>query len=144
MPARLHRLWVVTLIPFASALGLGRRDTDSLPSPVSVSPSQFFEGIDGPWSTFELRVGTPAQNLRVLPGTSSTQTVVVLPEGCQIIKVTDCANSRGGLFNTTASKTWDDIGLYGLGIENSLGYSDNGEFGHDTGMSTRIWSKTWH
>ncbi|EGR47485.1 uncharacterized protein TRIREDRAFT_108686 [Trichoderma reesei QM6a] len=132
MPARLHRLWVVTLIPFASALGLGRRDTDSLPSPVSVSPSQFFEGIDGPWSTFELRVGTPAQNLRVLPGTSSTQTVVVLPEGCQIIKVTDCANSRGGLFNTTASKTWDDIGLYGLGIENSLGYSDNGEFGHDT------------
>ncbi|KAL7817961.1 aspartic peptidase domain-containing protein [Trichoderma aethiopicum] len=132
MPARLHRLWALTLMPLASALGLGRRDTDSFPSPVSVSPSQFFEGVDGPWSTFELRVGTPAQNLRVLPGTSSTQTVVVLPEGCQIINVTGCANSRGGLFNTTASKTWDEIGLFGLGIENSLGYSDNGEFGHDT------------
>ncbi|KAH0494794.1 hypothetical protein TgHK011_008383 [Trichoderma gracile] len=132
MPARLRRLWAVTLMPLASALGLDRRDTDSFPSPVSVSPSQFFEGVDGPWSTFELRVGTPAQNLRVLPGTSSTQTVVVLPEGCQIINVTDCSKSRGGLFNTTASSTWDEIGLFGLGIENSLGYTDNGEFGHDT------------
>ncbi|TFA99716.1 hypothetical protein CCMA1212_008467 [Trichoderma ghanense] len=133
MPARLRRrLWALTLMPLASALGLGRRDAASFPSPVSVSPSQFFEGPDGPWATFELRVGTPAQNLRVLPGTSSTQTVVVLPEGCQIINVTDCANSRGGLFNTSASKTWDEIGLFGLGIENSLGYTDNGEFGHDT------------
>ncbi|PTB68388.1 acid protease [Trichoderma citrinoviride] len=136
MPARLpHRLlWaLLTLMPLASALGLGKRDdADSFPSPVSVSPSQFFEGVDGPWSTFELRVGTPAQNLRVLAGTSSTQTLVVLPEGCQVINVTDCANSRGGLFNTTASKTWDEIGLFGLGIENSLGFTDNGEFGHDT------------
>lgn len=95
----------------------------------------FSEGVDGPWSTFELRVGTPAQNIRILPGTSSTQTLVVLPEGCQIINVTDCANSRGNLFNTTASKTWKEIGLFSLGFENSLGFTDNGEFGHDTGMT---------
>ncbi|KAM0470888.1 hypothetical protein ACHAPX_009641 [Trichoderma viride] len=104
----------------------------SLPTPISVSPSQVFEGVDGPWSSFELRVGTPAQNLRLLPGTSSTQTLVVLPEGCQIIKVNDCANSRGDLFNTTASHTWKDIGLFELGFENSLGFTDNGDFGHDT------------
>lgn len=95
----------------------------------------FSEGVDGPWSSFELRVGTPAQNLRLLPGTSSTQTLVVLPEGCQIIKVNDCANSRGDLFNTTASHTWKDIGLFELGFENSLGFTDNGDFGYDTGMS---------
>ncbi|PNP42249.1 hypothetical protein TGAMA5MH_05931 [Trichoderma gamsii] len=104
----------------------------SLPTPISVSPSQVFEGVDGPWSSFELRVGTPAQNLRILPGTSSTQTLVVLPEGCQIIKVNDCANSRGDLFNTTASHTWKDIGLFELGFENSLGFTDNGDFGYDT------------
>ncbi|QYS95519.1 Peptidase A1 domain-containing protein [Trichoderma simmonsii] len=137
MPARLqHLLLWALLMPnaLASALDLGliRRADDPIPSPVSVSPSQFFEGVDGPWSTFELRVGTPAQNIRILPGTSSTQTLVVLPEGCQIINVTDCANSRGDLFNTTASKTWKEIGLFSLGFENALGFTDNGEFGHDS------------
>ncbi|UKZ76754.1 hypothetical protein TrVFT333_004464 [Trichoderma virens FT-333] len=138
MPARLqHLLLWALLMPnaLASALDLGlirKRADDPIPSPVSVSPSQFFEGIDGPWSTFELRVGTPAQNIRILPGTSSTQTLVVLPEGCQIINVTNCANSRGNLFNTTGSKTWKEIGLFRLGFENSLGFTDNGEFGHDT------------
>ncbi|KAM0449554.1 hypothetical protein ACHAO4_007576 [Trichoderma viride] len=125
----------------ASALDLvlvNKRATDtatapsSLPTPISVSPSQVFEGVDGPWSSFELRVGSPAQNLRILPGTSSTQTLVVLQEGCQIIKVNDCANSRGELFNTTASHTWKEIGLFELGFENSLGFTDNGEFGYDT------------
>ncbi|KAL7928368.1 acid protease [Trichoderma chlorosporum] len=138
MPARVQHLLLWTLLApnaLASALDLGlmrKRADDPIPSPVSVSPSQFFEGIDGPWSTFELRVGTPAQNIRILPGTSSTQTLVVLPEGCQIINVTNCANSRGNLFNTTASKTWKEIGLFNLGFEDSLGFTDNGEFGHDT------------
>ncbi|KAJ6439346.1 Acid protease [Purpureocillium lavendulum] len=101
------------------------------PAPVAVSASQFFEGIDGPWSTFELRVGTPAQNIRFLPGTSSTLTTVVLPEGCQG-QPKECAENRGGAFNKTASSTWDEIGLFGLGFEKGLGYSDNGDFGHDT------------
>ncbi|KAL7951986.1 acid protease [Trichoderma barbatum] len=128
-------LWALLPTALASALDfglIGKRADDPIPSPVSVSPSQFFEGIDGPWSTFELRVGTPAQNLRLLPGTSSTQTLVVLPEGCQIINVTNCADSRGNLFNKTASKTWDEIGLFSLGFENSLDFTDNGDFGHDT------------
>lgn len=102
------------------------------------------EGVDGPWSSFELRVGSPAQNLRILPGTSSTQTLVVLQEGCQIIKVNDCANSRGELFNTTASHTWKEIGLFELGFENSLGFTDNGEFGYDTGKATFCLSITLH
>ncbi|KAK1248874.1 hypothetical protein MKX08_007094 [Trichoderma sp. CBMAI-0020] len=145
MRARLQHLlpWAM-LMPsaaLASAFDLAlvnKRATDtatvpsSLPTPISVSPSQVFEGVDGPWSSFELRVGTPAQNLRILPGTSSTQTLVVLPEGCQIIKVNDCANSRGELFNTTASHTWKEIGLFELGFENSLGFTDNGDFGYDT------------
>lgn len=90
------------------------------------------EGIDGPWSTFELRVGTPAQNIRFLPGTSSTLTTVVLPEGCQG-QPKDCAENRGGVFNKTASTTWSEIGLFNLGFEKGLGYNDNGDFGHDTG-----------
>lgn len=65
---------------------------------------------------------------------------MVLPEGCQIIKVDDCADSRGKLFNTTASSTWKEIGLYNLGFENVLGFTDNGEFGYDTGMANALLS----
>ncbi|UNI24739.1 hypothetical protein JDV02_010464 [Purpureocillium takamizusanense] len=110
--------------------GLRSRAADPA-APVAVSASQFFEGIDGLWSTFELRVGTPAQNIRFLPGTSSTLTTVVLPEGCQG-QWKDCAEQRGGVFNKTASTTWDEIGLFNLGFEKGLGYSDNGDFGQDT------------
>ncbi|KAH8696277.1 aspartic peptidase domain-containing protein [Talaromyces proteolyticus] len=104
----------------------------ALPAPVEVSPSQYFEGNDGPWSSFELRVGTPAQSVRVLPGTSSTSTIVVLPMGCGSSAPYNCADLRGGLFNTSASTTWSEIGDYDLGFEDSLGYSDAGEFGYDT------------
>jgi hypothetical protein len=79
-------------------------------------------------------VGTPAQNLRFFPGTSSTQTIVVLPEGCQSGQPANCAYKRGGIFNLNASSTWQNIGIYGLGFENSLGYIDNGEYGFDTGV----------
>lgn len=92
------------------------------------------EGNDGPWSSFELRVGTPAQNVRVLPGTSSTSTLVVLPLGCSSSAPYNCASLRGGLFNTSASSTWDVIGDYNLGFEASLGYEDAGKFAYDTGV----------
>jgi len=91
------------------------------------------EGNDGPWSSFELRVGTPAQNVRFLPGTSSTSTLVVLPEGCRSGQPSNCANARGGIFNISASSTWSNIGIYELGFENNLGYTDAGQFGFDTG-----------
>lgn len=108
----------------------------AVPSPVAVSPSQFFEGIDGSWSTFELRVGSPAQNVRLLPATASTQTIVVSNHGCDKSNVTNCPNSRGDLFNSAASSSWKPIGEYILGVENALGYQDAGDFGHDTGWST--------
>jgi hypothetical protein len=91
------------------------------------------EGNDGPWSSFELRVGTPAQNVRVFPGTSSTSTLVVLPEGCPSGGPSDCANARGGIFNISASTTWNNIGIFALGFENNLGFTDAGQFGYDTG-----------
>ncbi|KAG9231987.1 hypothetical protein BJ875DRAFT_506323 [Amylocarpus encephaloides] len=70
-------------------------------------------------------------NVRCLPGTSSTSTLVAIPQSCQP-RLADCANLRGGLFSSNASSTWSDIGIYNLGFENSLGYEDNGKFGVDT------------
>ncbi|EPE32901.1 Acid protease [Glarea lozoyensis ATCC 20868] len=98
---------------------------------VVVSPSQYFEGNDGLWSTFAMRVGNPPQNVRFLPGTTSTSALVVLPEGC-LGASTECESTRGGIFKTNQSSTWSDVGIYGLGFENNLGYTDNGRFGYDT------------
>lgn len=102
----------------------------------------FSEGNDGPWSTFHLRVGTPEQSVRVLVSTASPESLVVLSDyGCsksvfQTVP-SDCAVSRGTLFNANHSSTWDDLGLYGIndngvGLEANLGYYQRAEFARET------------
>jgi hypothetical protein len=67
--------------------------------------------------------------------------MVVLPEGCSSQALdpvpADCASSRGGTFDLTASKTWDDQGFYGIngngvGWEANLGYSQDTDYGLET------------
>lgn len=45
-----------------------------------------------------------------------------------------CSNSRGWLFNTSASSSWNDTGAgtYTLHIEQNLGYYGNADYGFDT------------
>ncbi|KAB5566605.1 aspartic peptidase domain-containing protein [Coniochaeta sp. 2T2.1] len=115
--------------------------SDDTPKPLSIPASQYFEGNDGPWSTFDLRVGTPEQYVRVLVSTASPQTMVVYSEGgCQTSVFPsapqDCPVSRGKLFNFNQSSTWKDLGIYGIngdgvGLEANLGYSQTVEFGLD-------------
>jgi len=65
------------------------------PAPISFSPSQAFEGNDGPWSTFVIRVGTPAQIFRVLISTTSEETWIPVPEGCLSTDPSNCGALRG-------------------------------------------------
>ena len=51
----------------------------SLPAPIVIPASQDFDGNDGPWSSFALRLGTPAQTVKVMISTAGSQTWVVLP-----------------------------------------------------------------
>ena len=93
------------------------------------------DGNDGPWSSFFIRVGTPAQNLRVLASTTVPETWVVLNLGCVNTDPTGCNNARGSLFNPNTSSTWQDQGFFGLGAETNLPYTgnyDNGDYGYDT------------
>jgi hypothetical protein len=99
------------------------------------------DGTDGLWSSFALRVGSPAQDVRVLVSTNSPETLVVLPLGCTIAAINPlpdgCASSRGGLFNPNASSTWRDQGLFGIngdgvGLEANLGYVQNADYGLET------------
>lgn len=140
---------------FSSAIALGpplvaRASTPSTPNPISVAPSQYWfvpprwaiacghvltvarEGDDGPWSSFALRVGTPAQDVRVLVSTSSQVSWIVLDgQGCVSGDGT-CATARGGLFNVNTSSTWNPNGFWQLGNERNLGIFANGLFGNDT------------
>src|SRR5690349_9568931 len=70
------------------------------PAPLVVPASEFWDGIDGAWSSFYVRVGDPPQAVRVLVSTTAPETAVVLPMGCPN-NDSACANSRGGLFNLT-------------------------------------------
>ncbi|KAK6501214.1 hypothetical protein TWF481_009058 [Arthrobotrys musiformis] len=123
--------------PIDTDNSLQRRDI-ATPFPVEVDPSQEWDGNDGPWSTFAVRVGTPPQVVRVLPGTGSNQQMVVLPEGCMASQDTSaCPNLRGLTFKANESTTWENntlyssTSIYSLGVEKRLGYQGNGLFGYD-------------
>jgi hypothetical protein len=99
------------------------------------------DGNDGQWSSFGLRVGIPAQNVRVLVSTNSQNTFVILPLGCSKEAINpvplQCAKDRGLLFNPVNSKTWSDQGMFGIngdgvGFEANLGYALNASYGLDT------------
>lgn len=115
--------------------------SDDTPQPLVIPPSEYFDGDDGPWSSFFLRVGTPEQYVRVLVSTASPETLVVVDGGCSTAAFTTvppgCAASRGALFNMSASSTWDNVGLYGInqngvGLEANLGYSQKAQFGFES------------
>lgn len=104
------------------------------------------DGDDGQWSSFFIRVGQPAQSVRVLASTNCPESIVVSPLGCstqaQDPVPSDCAKTRGGEFNSTLSQTWRDQGIFalnsdGVGFEANLGYSAHMDYGLETlGLGT--------
>ena len=97
------------------------------------------DGNDGPWSTFSIHVGTPPQPVRVLVSFNDGKSWVVSADtthgGCLATDPPDCAQTRGGLFSTNASTTWQEKALYSLGLESNLdnysGDDEIGDFGFD-------------
>ncbi|KAF6239657.1 hypothetical protein HO173_002203 [Letharia columbiana] len=114
--------------------------TNATAAPIVVPPSGKWDGNDGPWATFNIHVGTPAQTARVLVSTALGQSWVISANktegGCIGTDPSTCPQTRGGLVNINASSTWKDQGLYGLGLEQNiqdyLDEYDSGDFGFDT------------
>ena len=77
-------------------------------------------------------MGTPAQDLKVFVSTTGAQATVIAPAGCNSTDPDNCAQLRGGLWNVSASSTWEELGLRNLVDETNLGYTGNGSYGYDT------------
>ena len=73
---------------------------------LGIASSRHWLGNDGPWSTFKIDVGSPPQTLEVLPASSLSFTLVVLPEGCPQNSPTDCNTLRGGVLKTNELSSW--------------------------------------
>lgn len=106
-------------------------------APIAVAASQNFDGNDGPWSSFVIQIGTPAQTVKVLISTACYQTWVVLPQGCTPTDPSNCESSRGEIFHPDQSGTWAKNnltanGTFSFGLESNLGYSSNAEYGYDS------------
>ena len=114
-----------------------RQNEDTVtPSAISIAPSQYWEGNDGPWSSFPLQVGSGAvgglQNIRVLVSTAATAIWTIGAQGCPASFGKGCAASRGGLFLQNQSLTWVPHSTYQTGLEMNLGLDSAGYSGFDT------------
>ncbi|KAI1346661.1 aspartic peptidase domain-containing protein [Xylaria sp. FL0043] len=139
----LFTLVLVFLASTGSTRIIARSSTDGQkPAALVIPPSEYFEGNDGPWSTFNLRVGTPDQDVRVIVSTASPESFVVLSDyGCSAsvfeIVPPNCAVSRGNLFNPNQSSSWHELGIFGInqdgvGLEANLGYDVRTDFATET------------
>lgn len=78
---------------------------------LSIAPSKHWMGNDGPWSTFSIKVGAQAELLEVLPASSLSLTLVVLPEGCtqNEQQQANCRSSRGNILDTGNLVGWNPL-----------------------------------
>ncbi|CZT24802.1 uncharacterized protein RCC_10530 [Ramularia collo-cygni] len=105
-----------------------------IPAAINIAPSQYWDGVDGKWSSFPLQVGTAAQNVRAFIGTSAFSTITVGAGGCEPVEAfgESCSNDRGFLFLPNESLTWVPNSIFQLGIEINLGLDTSARSGFDT------------
>jgi hypothetical protein len=122
------------------AMGNDSPSPSASPSPIVYSPSQEFIGNDGHWSAFLVRVGSPAQNFRVLPSSKSSEIYIPIVDGCERDNITSCGPLRGAYdfngressgFLVNSSSTWNEIGLYEVDARPDLDFTANALYGLD-------------
>ena len=99
-------------------------------TPLVLTTSGSFSGIDGAWSEIQLRIGLPEQYLSLLPSTLSSETWVIGLDGCDGTSV--CTSERGDLFAANESSTFKPQAVYELGTEpQQPGFGQYGYYGSD-------------
>jgi hypothetical protein len=102
-------------------------------TPPHAWPNVYRDGKDGPWSTFRIEVGTPPQQIRVLPASSQSSTWVVLPEACATVTGNECPKDRGRTYLRNESSSWKEYGSYELNtfLEKRVGLNGDGLYGYE-------------
>ncbi|KAF2137935.1 uncharacterized protein K452DRAFT_321556, partial [Aplosporella prunicola CBS 121167] len=151
MKSRCSALLLLLLLLLAfvevEATALGPRAT-SIPPPLDVAYSQYWDGYDGPWSSFTIRLGSRDTKVRVFPSTSSTALWAVSPLGClegtyrpgipcNASGDTFAPGSRGGIFHYEASSSWHNNPLstppdWALHALTQPDYESSAPWGYDT------------
>ncbi|CZR52704.1 uncharacterized protein PAC_02581 [Phialocephala subalpina] len=97
--------------------------------------SLFESDVAGVWNRWtverstrrvSIAVGSPQQDISVLVSTTSQEILAVGQDACG--NSTICGDSRGELFNTSASTSWQD---YGSSTAPELGFDGNADHGFD-------------
>ncbi|KAF1965293.1 acid protease [Bimuria novae-zelandiae CBS 107.79] len=126
----------------SSFLSIAVAQNDSLPKPFSFSNSQIWDGNDGKWSSFLVRVGTPEQTFRVLPASRHGETIIPIAEGCEKMRnaPSNCGDLRGSYvfqgtesdgFQVNETQSWHQIGIYEMGIRPEIGFDASALYGLD-------------
>jgi len=67
-------------------------------------------GDDGQFATFKLNVGTPSQEVHLLPDPFRSALVIVGKDGCLEDSLIDnCGSKRGNVFDLDHSQSWHDV-----------------------------------
>ena len=104
--------------------------TTPRPTALSVPVRTEWHGLDGNWSPVSLRLGSSPQWINVFVSTAGQETLVVGPAGCDVTD-TQCPAARGGLFDASQSKTWQNQGAFDLGLDPQLGFDGDAVYGLD-------------
>lgn len=81
-------------LPLALLPLLARAATANSTQAFSLAPTGNWDGNDGGWSTFAIRVGTPPQVFRVLPSTGGSNIYIPLADNCTLNSAL-CGSARG-------------------------------------------------
>ncbi|KAK4204897.1 aspartic peptidase domain-containing protein [Triangularia verruculosa] len=98
-------------------------------APLWIQPSGEWYGIDGTWSNFMFVIGSPAEIVYLTPSTALSEIWTISSGGCHPVQI--CINARGGVFNSSMSESWQPLGAWKLGM-NQTGMGGNGDYGLET------------
>jgi hypothetical protein len=108
---------------------------------VSAQPSGCLCNFEAQLGRFYVHIGTPPQSFHVLPSFEGQTLVVPIDEDCARFNISDCGSLRGVEvfqsrpsegFQVNKSSSWEELGIYRIGIGSNLGITGNGLFGYDT------------
>ena len=137
MPGFLERILLLPCALLALSISHALANTTearstTVPAPIAISPDGNWEGIDGTWSSFNIQIGTPPQDVSTFLSWSCYQTWAVISQGCgHAGNYSACATTRGGIFNEGASSTFEKKGTYDLYVGRPLGLYGNAVYGFD-------------